>query len=173
MPRDIQKKREYDKKYHQSEKWKEYDRKYHHSEKSKKRDREHKRSTEGKAQTRRYRQTLDGRIQHLFNGARQRAKRHNIPFTITREILRQKLIECNNKCEITGGTLDYSFRNDVHQNPFAPSLDQRIPRAGYTPENTQIVACWYNRMKGDLTDGEAKIILKNIVFCEQQIGANI
>ena len=158
MPRDIQKKRE-------------YDRKYHHSEKSKKRDREHKRSIRGKEQTRRYNQTLDGRIQVLFNNAKQRANRQNIPFTITREIVRQKLVDCKNRCEVTGGPFDYSFRNDVYQNPFAPSLDQRIPRAGYTPENTQIVALWYNRMKGDLADEEAKTILKS-AFCEQQFKAN-
>ena len=98
-------------------------------------------------------------------------KRQNIPFTITREIVRQKLVDCKNRCEVTGGPFDYSFRNDVYQNTFAPSLDQRIPRAGYTPENTQIVALWYNRMKGDLADEEAKTILKS-AFCEQQFKAN-
>lgn len=33
--------------------------------------------------------------------------------------------------------------------PFAPSLDQKVPGGGYTPENTQVVLWAYNAAKGD------------------------
>lgn len=70
---------------------------------------------------------------------------------------------CKGFCEITHSKLDLVFRDGVH-NPYAPSLDQIVPGQGYVPGNIQIVAVWYNRMKGGLTDSEAIQILRSFVL---------
>jgi hypothetical protein len=103
--------------------------------------------------------TPNGRAKILWNAAKQRAKRHLLPFTITEEFLISKLTSID-RCEVTGDLFDYSFREDVQQNPYLPSLDQRIAGKGYTPENVQIVSTWYNRLKSDMRDDEALSIIK-------------
>lgn len=50
-------------------------------------------------------------------------------------------------CEVTGIPFDLS-RVPSGRNPFTPSLDQKIPGGGYTPENTQVVVWIYNAAKG-------------------------
>jgi len=75
---------------------------------------------------------------YLASGARKRAKKKNIPFTLDQHmdalILRTKPM----KCELTGiplrmadGTRDYD----------SISMDRVSPEAGYTIENIRIV-CW-------------------------------
>ena len=105
--------------------------------------------------------TLEGRADLLWKSAKQRAKNKKIPFTITKEMICERLL-VTDRCEITGDLFDYTPRIDVRQNPYAASLDQKIPSNGYTPENIQIVSFWYNRFKGDLLDEEALSILKRI-----------
>jgi hypothetical protein len=121
------------------------------------------RSDKGKAFAQRrqirYAETLKGRAYLLYVSAKQRAKKYGLPFTITHENLVEKLSSCNNTCEITGSPLIFEKWRNARQNPYAPSIGQRIPSKGYTPENIQIVALWYNRMKSDLSDMEAIQIL--------------
>ena len=106
--------------------------------------------------------TIPGRAQKLFNAAQGSANRRGLPFTITVDIVADHLSKC--KCEVTGMTLDFSVRS---RNPFAPSLDQKRPGKGYTPDNIQIVCWWYNRLKGDLSDKETKSIIKKIQQIEE------
>lgn len=102
----------------------------------------------------RYLGTLKGRAFQLYASAKQRAVRYGLLFTITRKDVEERLIHCNSECEVTKTPLSLESRNDVRQNPYAPSLDQRMPGWGYTKENIQIVAVWYNRMKSDMSDLE-------------------
>jgi hypothetical protein len=102
--------------------------------------------------------TPEGRAGILWRAAKQRAGLKNLPFTITKQFLIEKLTTIHT-CEVTGASFDYSLRHDVQQNPYMPSLDQRVPGEGYTPENVQVVISWYNRFKGDLSDSEALRIL--------------
>ncbi|HEY4831681.1 MAG TPA: hypothetical protein VIH61_03880 [Waddliaceae bacterium] len=106
-----------------------------------------------------YAETLNGRAFILYSSAKQRAKNQKLPFSITHELVKKCLIECNGSCQVTGTPLSFELRSDVSQNPFAPSIDQKISGNGYTLDNIQIVAVWYNRMKSDLTDAEAQQIL--------------
>lgn len=144
---------------------KERNQKYNSSEKGKLRNREGARKyrqTEKYKQThairqRRYFESIKGRALQLWTSARQRAEHNNLPFSITREWIEQKLTI--GECDVTGTPLHLEMRDDVQQNPFAPSLDQRVPQNGYTPANVQIVAVWYNRMKNDLSQAETLQIL--------------
>ena len=107
----------------------------------------------------RYGETVKGRAFVLYASAKQRAEKRNLPFSITQSIVEEKLRDCHHTCEITGTPLSFEKHKSARQNPFAPSLDQKVAGDGYTPNNIQIVAFWYNRMKSDLTDSEAVQIL--------------
>lgn len=85
------------------------------------------------------RETPSGRASKLLAAARARAKASGIPVTITREWIEEKLKAGN--CEATGVPFDLSPTGYGNKNPWAPSLDQITPGAGYTPENVQVV-CW-------------------------------
>jgi hypothetical protein len=145
-------KQERNRKYNQSENGKlrnaEFQKKYRSTNKGKK---------ARAIRQQRYLETIKGRALQLYTSAKKRAKQKNLPFTITREWIENKL--STGECEVTGTPIHLTQRLDVQSNPFAPSLDQKIVGNGYTPENAQIVAVWYNRMKNDLTDGEALEIL--------------
>lgn len=101
---------------------------------------------------RKYRETLKGRSVVIWNDAKTRARNRQIPFTITKEWVIEKL--SIGRCAQTGDTFDLTLLNDV-KNMFAPSLDQIIPNAGYTPENTQVVCWWWNAFKNNRTDADA------------------
>lgn len=106
-----------------------------------------------------YGETFKGRAFVLYASAKQRAKKRKLPFTITQKIVEDRLHVINKTCEVTGTPLSFEKHRTAKSNPFAPSLDQKVVGKGYTPENIQIVAFWYTRMKSDLTDAEAKQIL--------------
>jgi hypothetical protein len=109
------------------------------------------------AQYRRYSQTIRGRAGLLCAAAKKRAKARNLPFTLTIDIVEAYLTKLNGKCEVTG--MDFNF---APKHPNAPSLDQKVPGLGYTEDNIQIVTWWYNRLKSDLSDIEARQILRQI-----------
>lgn len=131
--------------------------------KRKARQKKYQQSEAGKESSRRrqerYLGTLKGRAFQLYASAKQRATRYGVLFTITRQDVEERLVQCNSECEVTRTPLSLEARNDVRHNPYAPSLDQKTPGWGYTKENIQIVAVWYNRMKSDMSDLEAKQIL--------------
>lgn len=93
------------------------------------------------------------RAKTLYSGAKQRAKIKNIPFDLTVVWIYDKLLA--GKCEVTGIEFvikSYSSRlkngyEKIH--PFAPSLDQIQPSAGYTKDNVQLVCDQFNKFKND------------------------
>lgn len=93
---------------------------------------------------RRNRATPAGRAAHLLHNARKRGE-----CTISREWLVQKLEA--GVCEITGIPFEYPPSGT---GPRAPSLDQLVPGAGYTPENTRVVIWMYNAAKNIFTDAD-------------------
>lgn len=104
--------------------------------------------------------TLNGRASHMLNNAKQRAKRSNLPFELTKEWLINKLKL--GKCEVTG--LPFTFvingGRGHHVNSFSPSLDRVAPNLGYTPDNVQVV-CWiYNRARGAFPLEDLKTMVK-------------
>ena len=105
----------------------------------------------------RYRETTNGRATVLICDARTRARKTQLPFTITKEWVIGRIQ--SGVCAQTGDTFDYTLLPNVNgrrqTNMFAPSLDQIVPGDGYTPENTQVVCWWWNAFKCNRTDEEA------------------
>lgn len=93
----------------------------------------------------------------MWRRAKDRAKKRNLEFSITREQVEEWLII--GKCQVTKLTLDLKFDDD-RMNPLAPSLDRIDPRRGYVPGNVQMV-CWvYNRAKGDGTADDVLLLVE-------------
>ena len=107
-----------------------------------------------KEELRQKRETLEGRLNRLFNAARYRAKQNGLAFSITKDWLKKRFDRCQGMCEQTGDVFDLKFLDD-HRNPYAPSLDQIKPGAGYTTNNVQIVCWWWNSFKENRSDAAA------------------
>lgn len=101
-----------------------------------------------------YRQTNAHR--ELFGMAKLRAKYKELPFTITREWFDEKID--NGKCEVTG--LDFVLEQN---NPLSPSIDQRVPGLGYTPENTQVVVRIYNTAKNEWSHRDVLVLAEALM----------
>jgi hypothetical protein len=98
------------------------------------------------------RQDVGRQMQLLFNSARARAKKDGREFTITKEWLALQ----PRYCAISG--IPFIIIQDG-RGPLTPSLDRIDSSKGYTPENTQIVACWYNLGKSDWNDTEIQDLI--------------
>lgn len=100
----------------------------------------------------RYRQTTRGRAHQLFHNAKSRAHKGGQDFTITPAWIEERLIV--GVCEVTGAAFELDFKSAR-----APSLDQKEPGQGYTPENTRVVTWFYNRAKGTSTDDDTTTLI--------------
>tara|TARA_R100000951_G_scaffold116467_2_gene128437 strand:+ start:976 stop:1548 length:573 start_codon:yes stop_codon:yes gene_type:complete len=105
------------------------------------------------------------RARTLVNGAKQRAKKKNIPFNLTYEWVENKLR--NGACEVTNTSFyikPYSTRLEyVKVHPHSPSLDQISPSGGYTMDNVQVVCDQVNKFKGDRPEASMVIIARNFL----------
>ncbi len=88
----------------------------------------------------------------MWNSAKQRAKKRNIPFTI-------KLgdVHIPERCPIFG-TLFHTGTRAAHND--SPSLDCRMPTLGYVLGNTWVISWRANRIKSDATLEELEAIVK-------------
>ncbi len=88
--------------------------------------------------------TIAGRAARLLSGARQRAAKKGLDFTITLDWLVDRLRPM--RCEVSGVELVLE-RGCGRGNfaPHAPSLDQIAAGGGYTPGNSRIVCDTVNR----------------------------
>jgi len=134
---------------------------YNRTESGRKRHQRYRTTEHYKAVSReyyqRYSRSIRGRAGVLCAAAKKRAQTRNLPFTLTIDIVEAHLAKLNGNCEVTN--MDFNF---TPKHPNAPSLDQKIPGRGYTEDNIQIVTWWYNRLKSDLSDTEARQILRQI-----------
>lgn len=153
--------------YNQTAERKTYNKTYNQKPERKAANARSKQSPRTKATIKAHFESLRGRSVYLWTHARQRASVKGLPFTITKQTVYDRLVSLNGIAEVTFCTLDLKTRYDVQKNPYAPSLDQRIPGRGYTPENFQIVTDWYNRFKNDLCDDEATGILDQYALNKQ------
>jgi hypothetical protein len=94
--------------------------------------------------------TVEGRAHQLWYDAKRRAEKDAVPFTITEDLIADKLRA--GKCERTGLLFDFKKAESCRVNKHAPSLDRKDPRKGYTEENTRVVVWMYNTAKHDWTD---------------------
>lgn len=85
----------------------------------------------------------------LWAGAKARAGKKNIPFTISRED-----IHIPEYCPILG--IKLKFDNDKGFRMDSPSIDKIVPELGYTQENIQVLSWRANQLKSNGTLEEFK-----------------
>jgi hypothetical protein len=101
-----------------------------------------------------------------FAAARKRALKNGQTFTLTKEWVKQELQKgC---CVVTGIPFDYSHfsksrKSRRHYSPFAPSLDRKNSRYGYTPTNCQVVCLIYNYAKNRYTHDDVIKLAQAII----------
>ena len=87
-------------------------------------------------------------LQMRFLAARDRAKKKNLPFTITKEYLKELWDKQEGKCAISG--VEMTFEQCNGRTPKNVSIDQINHKEGYVPGNVQLVCMAINQMKSDL-----------------------
>lgn len=93
-----------------------------------------------------------------YLGAKERSKKKNLPFNITKEYLKELWDKQKGKCAISG--LDMTFEQGNGRISTNLSIDQINPKEGYTIGNIQLVCMAINQMKSDLNMDEV------YMFCE-------
>ena len=96
------------------------------------------------------------RMKRIVSAAENRAKRKNLEFSITADLLFVMIHIQDFKCAVTGVPFDFSQNDDYHKNPMGPSLDRKNSNKGYTVDNIQVVCAWYNLMKNEWSDIDVK-----------------
>lgn len=81
------------------------------------------------------------KLQSIFAGAKSRAKKKKIPFSITFDWLKEQFIKQNESCCLTGIKLECEGKGKI---PFSSSLDQIVPNSGYTTNNCRLVCTAIN-----------------------------
>lgn len=97
----------------------------------------------------RRRGSIAGIAYSIFKQAKDRARKRNLEFSITRKWIEAALE--GGRCGATGVQFDTS-ETATRQNPLAPSLDRMDPKFGYVVGNCRLVTWIYNRAKGDGSD---------------------
>lgn len=118
------------------------------------------------------------RAKSLVSGAKQRAKRKNIPFNLTVDWVYDKILE--GKCAATGiefyikPYVPRSIKRYTPVHPHSPSLDQISPSAGYTMDNVQIVCDQFNKFKNDKSMEETVFVAKKFIeYYETTVDSSI
>lgn len=88
----------------------------------------------------------------MWYSAQTRARKKNIPFTITPED-----IEIPAQCPILGIPLRRKKGRGVGDH--SPSLDRIFPDRGYIPGNIHVISARANRIKNDSTREEVELLL--------------
>lgn len=100
-------------------------------------------------------------LQERWLGARDRANRKNIPFTITKEDLLNLWNKQDSKCAISKIPMTFEMDNGrVFTNL---SLDQKVPGQGYTKENIQLVCQAINQLKSDWDMATVLYLCRSII----------
>ena len=96
----------------------------------------------------------DDRRYKMYHNAQHRAKKKGIPFTISMED-----IVIPETCPLLGIPL---VSTNNKRDPRNPSLDQKVPGEGYTPDNIWVVSSRANWIKSDATLQELKTLVENL-----------
>jgi hypothetical protein len=97
---------------------------------------------------------------NLFFGARQRAAKKNLEFTLSEEWLLEKIAAANELCPACGGLMRFMAPDKNN----SLSLDRIDSAKGYTPDNVQLLCKRCNTLKsnGDLED-RLKLIKNDVL----------
>ena len=93
-----------------------------------------------------YKTRLNAPWRILLSSAKVRAKKRNVPFSISAEWCETRW---TGHCELTGLPFDLEARG---RNAMSPSIDQIRAGKGYTPNNTRFVLWAINAAKGSDSD---------------------
>jgi len=96
----------------------------------------------------------DDRRYNMFHNAQHRAKIKGIPFSITIDD-----IIIPETCPLLG--IPLVSTNDK-RDPRNPSLDQKIPGKGYTPDNIWVMSSRANWIKSDASLQELELLVENL-----------
>jgi len=96
----------------------------------------------------------DDRRYKMFHNAQHRAKKKGIPFTISMDD-----IIIPETCPLLG--IPLVSTNDK-RDPRNPSLDQKIPGQGYTPDNIWVTSSRANWIKCDASLQELELLVENL-----------
>lgn len=109
----------------------------------------------------RYSTDLSERVKMLLRAIRWRATRKGIPFDLSQANILARFQM--GRCEATGLPFDFGVRR---KNPFAPSLDQIVPSAGYTTNNVQVVCLLYNIIKSAFPEDNVTRVFLALAQCK-------
>ena len=85
------------------------------------------------------------RITRTFSQAKTRAKKYNVPFSITRQDLID-MFPSDNLCPVLKMPFVWGTKNNKE---LSPSLDRMIPELGYIKGNIKFISYKANRIKND------------------------
>jgi len=103
-----------------------------------------------------YTKTVEGRMRKIFNAAKSRSLKDNIPFDITIEFVFDLFRKQEAKCFYSGIEMTSKIgRTGI-------SIDKKTPNIGYTKDNTVLTTWLVNNMKRDLTEQQFKEMCKLI-----------
>lgn len=115
--------------------------------------------------------TINGRAGVLCRSAKRTARKIGVEFDLTKEWIKQKLDV--GRCEITDLQFDLSNRNmgvkgAGNVQKYAPSLDRKNPKQGYTKNNVQLVVWMYNVGKQNYTHEDLVKFAHALITAEDQ-----
>jgi hypothetical protein len=90
----------------------------------------------------------------MFHNAQHRAKKKGIPFSITIDD-----IIIPETCPLLGIPL---ISTNDKSDPRNPSLDQKVPGKGYTPDNIWVISSRANVLKWDASLQELELLVENL-----------
>lgn len=105
-------------------------------------------------------------LQFRWLGARDRAKKHNMEFSITKDDLMNLYKKQNGLCAISGMKMTYEMYNGRTNTNI--SIDRKDPFIGYTIDNIQLVCMVINQMKNDLSLNELLCLCNKIIEYNNQ-----
>ncbi len=98
--------------------------------------------------------TLEGKRWTMWHCAKLRARKADIPFTITREH-----VVVPERCPLLDVPLSFGTRTDRAN---SPSLDRIDPRLGYVPGNVWVISFRANAIKQDALLPELELLVRNL-----------
>lgn len=100
-------------------------------------------------------------LQDRWLGAKERAQKKDIPFTITKQDLIDLWSIQDGKCAISQIPMTFEINNGrIFTNV---SVDQKIPGKGYTKENIQLICQAVNQLKSDWDMETVLYICRSVV----------
>jgi hypothetical protein len=89
-------------------------------------------------------------LQNMYHNAKQRAKKQNVPFELTKEYLSSIMTDT---CPILGIQLEFAGSSTRYN---SPSLDRLIPELGYVEGNVYIISNKANAIKNNASPEELR-----------------